>query len=72
MESKKRTVEWPPRNIPIEETKCVMDYDVRTIKMESTTHGLAVKRPARHLLVKGFSSTTCPIYSPAICTAYEG
>jgi hypothetical protein len=71
VESKKRTVEWPPRNIPIEATKCVMSYDVRTIKMESTTHGLAVKRPARHLLVKGFSNTTCPIYTPQICTSYE-
>jgi hypothetical protein len=72
MESKKRTVEWPPRNIPIEETKCVIDFDVRTIKLESTTHGLAVKRPARHLLVKGFSNTVCPIYTPQICTSYEG
>ena len=72
IESKKRTVEWPPRNIPIESTKCVIDYDVRTIRMESLTHGLAVKRPARHLIMKGFSNTACPVYTPQICTAYEG
>jgi hypothetical protein len=72
MQSKKRVVEYPPRNVPIEATKCLIDFNVRTIKLESMTHGLAVKRPSRHLIVKGFSNTTCPVYTPTICESYEG
>lgn len=72
MQSKKRLVEYPPRNVPIEATKCLIDFNVRTIKLESMTYGLAVKRPSRHLIVKGFSNTTCPVLTPTICTSYEG
>lgn len=72
MQSKKRVVEYPPRNVPIDATKCLIDFNVRTIKLESMTHGLAVKRPSRHLIVKGFSNTTCPVYTPVTCTSYEG
>lgn len=72
MQSKKRVIEYPPRNVPIEATKCLIDFNVRTIKLESLTHGLAVKRPSRHLIVKGFSNTTCPVYTPTICESYEG
>lgn len=72
MQSKKRVIEYPPRNVPIEATKCLIDFNVRTIKLESMTHGLAVKRPSRHLIVKGFSNTACPVYTPTICESYEG
>lgn len=72
MQSKKRVIEYPPRNVPIEATKCLIDFNVRTIKLESMTHGIAVKRPARHLIVKGFSSTDCPRYTAQICETYEG
>lgn len=71
LESKKRNVEYPPRNIPIDATKCLIDFNVRTIRMESMTHGLAVKNPSRHLIVKGFSPTACPTYTPNVCV-YEG
>lgn len=71
MESKKKVTEWPPRNVVIDATKCVMDYNVRTVKMESLTHGLAVRNPSRHLLVKGFNSAICPTYTAQTCLAYE-
>jgi hypothetical protein len=72
IQSRKRQVEYPPRNVPIDATKCLIDFNVRTIMMESMTHGLAVKRPSRHLIVKGFSNTACPVYTPTICESYEG
>lgn len=72
MEQKNRNVEWPPRNIPIDATKCLIDFNVRTIRMESMTHGVAVKKPSRHLIAKGFNSSTCPRYTASACSSYEG
>lgn len=72
IQSRKRQVEYPPRNVPIDATKCLIDFNVRTIMMESMTHGLAVRRPARHLIVKGFDNTKCATISQSICTNYEG
>jgi hypothetical protein len=46
IQSRKRQVEYPPRNVPIDATKCLIDFNVSTIMMESMTHGLAVKRPS--------------------------
>lgn len=70
IEQKNRNVEYPPRNIPIDATKALITFNVRTIRMESITHGIAVKRPSRHLIVKGFG-TQCPTFTPQPC-AYEG
>lgn len=70
MEQKNRNVEYPPRNIPIDATKALITFNVKTIRMESITHGIAVKRPSRHLIVKGFGNQ-CPTYTIQPC-AYEG
>lgn len=70
MEQKSRNTEWPPRNVPIEFTRAVIDYSVRTVRLESTTSGIAVKRPSRHLMVKGFG-TQCATFTPQPCN-YEG
>lgn len=72
MESKKRVIEYPPRNVPIDATKCLIDFNVRTIQLDSMTHGLAVRSPSRHLIVKGFSNDICPIYTAVACSSYEG
>lgn len=71
MEARSRNVEYPSRTVPINETKCMMKYNVRTIRMESETLGVAVRNPSRHLIVKGFSTDACPIYTPQICTSYS-
>jgi hypothetical protein len=69
MEAKSRNVEYPSRTVPINETKCMLKYNVRTIRMESETLGLAVKTPSRHLFVKGFANS-CPILSASACASY--
>lgn len=71
MEQKSRQTIWPPLNVPIDFTRAVITYNTRTVRMESTTHGIAVKRPSRHLIVKGFSKSSCPVFTPAPCN-YEG
>lgn len=70
MEQKNRNVEYPPRNIPIDATKALITFNVKTIRMESITHGIMVKRPSRHLIVKGFGNQ-CPVLTPQPCN-YEG
>lgn len=69
MEARSRNVEYPSRTVPINETKCMLRYNVRTIRMESETLGLAVKNPSRHLIVKGFTQV-CPTYDITICPSY--
>ena len=69
MESLARNVEYPSRTVPINETKCMMKYNVRTIHMESETLGVAVKNPSRHAIIKGFSNA-CPQYTSVACEAY--
>lgn len=71
MEQKSRNTEWPPRNVPIEFTRAVIDFNVRTVRLESTTSGIAVKRPSRHLMVKGFGNV-CGTMTPSGPCAYEG
>ncbi len=70
MEQASRNTEWPPRNVPIDFTRALITYNVRTVRLESTTSGIAVKRPSRHLIVKGFG-TQCPTFTPQPCQ-YEG
>lgn len=70
MEARSRNVEYPSRTVPINETKCMLRYNVRTIRMESETLGLAVKNPSRHLIVKGFASA-CPRLSATVCESYS-
>lgn len=70
MEARSRNVEYPSRTVPINETKCMLRYNVRTIRLESETLGLAVKNPSRHQIVKGWASV-CPVLSSTICPAYS-
>lgn len=70
MEAKSRETTWPPKTVPIDFTRAVIDYNMRHVRMESMTHGIAVRRPSRHLIVKNFSNSCAVMPVPNSCS-YE-
>lgn len=69
-----RTNEYPsPGDIP-SEYKCVIQRNVKTYQLYSQTWTCALKRPERHLILKGFNADACPIKTYQSCDSavYEG